>query len=174
VLPAPNEAAAAFLARELNVPPRFARLLLQRGLEAPAAARRFLRPSRGDLHDPALLPDLPRAVARLAAAVRAGETIFVHGDYDVDGQCATAILTRLLRHAGARVVPFVPHRLRDGYDLSGAGVSAAVGAGARLLVLLDCGTTALEAVRSARGAGMTSAWSTTTCRATGSPTLWRS
>ena len=154
VVPAPDEAAAALLARELNVPSRFAGLLLQRGHGAPDAARRFLRPSREDLHDPALLPDLPRAVARLADAVRAGETIFVHGDYDVDGQCATAILTRVLRHAGGTVMPFVPHRLRDGYDLPDAGVRAAVEAGARLLVLLDCGTTALDAVRSARGAGM--------------------
>jgi single-stranded-DNA-specific exonuclease len=154
VVPAPEEAAVAHLARELHVPPRFAGLLLQRGYGVPGAARRFLRPRREDLHDPALLPDLPRAAARLADAVRAGETIFVHGDYDVDGQCATAILTRVLRHAGGTVVPFVPHRVRDGYDLSGAGVSAAAGAGARLLVTLDCGTTALDAVRSARGAGM--------------------
>jgi single-stranded-DNA-specific exonuclease len=154
VVPEPDEAAAAHLARELNVPPRFAGLLVQRGHGVPDAARRFLRPRREDLHDPALLPDLPRAAARLADAVRAGETIFIHGDYDVDGQCATALLTRVLRHAGGTVVPFVPHRVRDGYDLSGAGVSAAAGAGARLLVLLDCGTTALDAVRSARGAGM--------------------
>lgn len=154
VAPAPEEAATAHLARELNVPSRFAGLLLQRGHGAPDAARRFLRPRREDLHDPALLPDLPRAVARLAEAVSAGETIFVHGDYDVDGQCATALLTRVLRHAGGTVVPFVPHRVRDGYDLSDAGLRAATAAGARVLVLLDCGTTALDAVRSARGAGM--------------------
>jgi single-stranded-DNA-specific exonuclease len=154
VAASPDAAAAARLARELNVPARFAALLLQRGHEAPEAARRFLRPRREDLHDPALLPDLPRAAARLADAVRAGETIFVHGDYDVDGQCATALLSRVLRHAGGRVVPFVPHRVRDGYDLSDAGVRAAAAAGASLLVLLDCGTTALEPVRAARAAGM--------------------
>ncbi len=154
VEPAPDAAAAERLARALNVPPPFAALLLQRGHDAPETARRFLRPRREDLHDPALLPDLPRAVERLVDAVRRKETIFVHGDYDVDGQCATAILTRVLRRAGAPVVPFVPHRVRDGYDLSGAGVRAASAAGASVLVTLDCGTTALEAVRSARGAGM--------------------
>jgi len=154
VEPPPDAGAVGRLALALSVPPPFAALLLQRGHDSPEAARRFLRPRREDLHDPALLPDLPRAVERLADAVRRRETVFVHGDYDVDGQCATAILTRVLRRAGAPVVPFVPHRLRDGYDLSGAGVRAASDAGASVLVTLDCGTTALDAVRTARGAGM--------------------
>ena len=154
VEPAPDAAAAGRLARTLNVPQPFAALLLQRGHDGPEAARRFLRPRREDLHDPALLPDLPRAVERLAEAARRRETVFVHGDYDVDGQCATAILTRVLQRAGTPVVPFVPHRLRDGYDLSGAGVRAASAAGASVLVTLDSGTTALEPVRAARGAGM--------------------
>ncbi len=154
VEPVPDAAAAGRLARALNVPQPFAALLLQRGHDGPEAARRFLRPRREDLHDPVLLPDLPRAVERLAEAARRRETVFVHGDYDVDGQCATAILTRVLRRAGAPVVPFVPHRIRDGYDLSGAGVRAASAAGASVLVTLDSGTTALEPVSAARGAGM--------------------
>mgnify|MGYP001571461109 FL=1 len=152
--PAPDPAAAERLARELNAPLPFARLLVQRGYDAPEAARHFLRPRRADLHDPASLPDIAAAVERLVTAVHRGEPVFVHGDYDVDGQCATAVLTRVLRRAGATAVPFVPHRLRDGYDLSGAGVRAAAAAGARVLVTLDCGTTALEAVRDARSAGM--------------------
>jgi len=154
VEPAPDAAEAARLARALKVPVPFAALLLLRGYAAPEEAQRFLRPRREDLHDPATLPDLPRAVDRLAAAVRRGETVFVHGDYDVDGQCAVAILTRVLRRAGGRAEAFVPHRVRDGYDLSDAGVAAAVRAGAKVLVTLDCGTTALSAVRAARAAGM--------------------
>ena len=154
VEPPPDAAAVAALARALSVPAPFAAILLQRGHDGPETARRFLRPRREDLHDPSLLPDLPRAVERFAAAARAGETVLVHGDYDVDGQCATALLTRVLRRAGADAIPFVPHRLRDGYDLSDAGVRAAVAARAAVLVTLDCGTTALDAVRAARGAGM--------------------
>ncbi len=152
--PPPDAAAVAGLARALNVPAPFAEILLQRGHDGPDSARRFLRPRREDLHDPALLPDLPLAVERLAAAVRRREPIVVHGDYDADGQCATALLTRVLRRAGAEVTPFVPHRLRDGYDLSDAGVRAATAARARVLVTLDCGTTALDPVRAARAAGM--------------------
>jgi single-stranded-DNA-specific exonuclease len=154
VEPAPDPARVAALARDLGAPAAFAALLLQRGVADQDDARRFLRPSRHDLHDSALLPDIGVAVERLAGAVRRGETIFVHGDYDVDGQCAAAIATRILRRAGARVVPFVPHRMRDGYDLSAAGVTAAREAGAALILALDCGTTAVDAVAEARGAGM--------------------
>ncbi len=154
VEPAPDEAAARRLASVLTLPLPFARLLVQRGYGEPEAARRFLRPSRDDLHDPFLLPDMDRAVERLMRAVRSGETVLVHGDYDVDGQSATAIMTRVLRHLGGRPVPFVPHRLRDGYDLSEAGVRAAAAAGATVILTLDCGTTAVEAVAQACGLGM--------------------
>jgi len=152
--PAPDPARVADLARELAVPPVFAGLLLRRGIADAEAARRFLKPSRGDLHDPSRLPDMGRAVDRLAGAVRRGETILVHGDYDADGQCSAAIATRVLRMAGARVVPFVPHRMRDGYDLSAAGVAAAREAGAAVILALDCGTTAVAAVAEARETGM--------------------
>jgi len=151
--PAPDPARSAALARDLGVPALFASLLAGRGLSDAPAARRFLKPSRDDLCDPALLPDAAPAVERIAGAVRRGETILVHGDYDADGQCAAAIATRVLRMAGARVVPFVPHRLRDGYDLSAAGIAAAREAGAKLILALDCGTTAVQAVADARRAG---------------------
>jgi single-stranded-DNA-specific exonuclease len=129
-------------------------LLVQRGHTTADAARRFLKPSRQDLHDPALLPDLAVAVERLTRAIRGGETVLVHGDYDVDGQCATTIMTRVIRHAGGRAAAFVPHRVRDGYDLSSAGVRAAVEAGAKVILTLDCGTTAFNAVSEARAHGM--------------------
>jgi single-stranded-DNA-specific exonuclease len=154
VEPPPDEAMAARLAAALTIPLPFARLLVQRGHTEPRAAQRFLRPSREDLADPALLPDIGPAVERLVTAVRSGETVLVHGDYDVDGQCATTIMTRVIRHLGGRAVPFVPHRVRDGYDLSEAGVGAAQEAGARVILTLDCGTTAIEPVAQARAAGM--------------------
>jgi len=154
VEPPPEESVATALATGLGVPLPFARLLAQRGYADVAAARRFLKPSRDDLADPLLLPDVDLAVERLLTAVRRGETVLVHGDYDVDGQCSTAIMTRTLRRLGAHAVPFVPHRLRDGYDLSAAGVEAAATARAGLILALDCGTTAVEAVASARERGI--------------------
>jgi single-stranded-DNA-specific exonuclease len=152
--PVPDPARAAALARDLGAPPAFAGLLLQRGVSDAAEAQRFIKPTRGDLHDPALLPGMGAAVERLAAALRNGETLLVHGDYDVDGQCAAAIATRILRLGGGRAVPFAPHRLRDGYDLSEAGVRAAREAGASVILALDCGTTAVEAVAAAKSAGI--------------------
>jgi single-stranded-DNA-specific exonuclease len=152
--PPADDGQADALAAALAVPVPFARLLVQRGFGDADAARRFLKPSRHDLHDPRLLPDMDVAVERLRRAVRDGETVFVHGDYDVDGQSATTIMTRVLRHLGGNAVAFVPHRLRDGYDLSSVGVAAAAAAGAKVILTLDCGTTAVEAVAEARALGM--------------------
>src|SRR5215218_7858704 len=94
------------------------------------------------------------AVEIISAAVRSGARIMVHGDYDVDGQCSSALLTRALRVAGADVVPFLPHRLRDGYDFGPAGLSAAQAAGATLIITCDCGITAVETVQAARDIGI--------------------
>jgi single-stranded-DNA-specific exonuclease len=152
--PAADDSLAGTLAATLSLPMPFARLLVQRGFADAEAARHFLRPTRDDLHDPLLLPDMTRAVERLMRAVRGGETILVHGDYDVDGQCATAIMTRVIRYLGARAVPLVPHRVRDGYDFSPVGVEAARKAGATVILTLDCGTTAIDAVASARALGI--------------------
>ena len=97
---------------------------------------------------------MARATSLIASAVRAGTPILVHGDYDVDGQCAAAMLTRVLRAAGGAVHAFVPHRLRDGYDFGPAGLVEARRVGAGLIITCDCGITAIEAVRAARDAGI--------------------
>jgi len=137
----------------LNIPPLLARLLVQRGYQRPEAAKAFLRPSLDALSDPFSIRDMDAAVTLVADAVRTGRTVLVHGDYDVDGQCGTVLLTRLLRAAGGRVAPFVPDRMRDGYDFGPAGVAAAAAAGAGLIVTCDCGITAIDAVAQAKAAG---------------------
>jgi single-stranded-DNA-specific exonuclease len=154
LVPPPDPAVVDRLARSLGIPAALAALLVQRGQATEADARTFLRPAVTGLSDPGALAGMSEAVEAIAAAVRAGGTILVHGDYDVDGQCATALLTRALRAAGADVVGFVPHRLRDGYDFGPAGLAAAVGAGASLVVTCDCGITAVDTVRAARAAGI--------------------
>lgn len=140
---APPAEAVARLARELLLPPEVCHLLATRGYDAPEEAKRFLRPRLEHVESPARLHDAERAVARIAEAVQRQEVIFVHGDYDVDGMASTALLTRVLRGLGARqVVPFVPNRLTDGYDLGAAGVAAARAAQATLVITCDCGTSA--------------------------------
>jgi single-stranded-DNA-specific exonuclease len=152
--PHPDPALVALLERELSLPGALCSLLVTRGFHDPAAAKSFLRPSLSALHPPAALKDLPQAVNRILAALEAGETIFVHGDYDVDGMAGTALLTRWLRRMGGTVVPFVPHRVRDGYDVGSAGLEAAAAAKASLLVTVDCGILAHEALARARDLGM--------------------
>ncbi len=152
--PAPGPGQAGALARELGVPEPLAALLIQRGHGDVGLARAFLRPVLEDLGDPLSLAGLGEAVEAIAGAVARGETILVHGDYDVDGQSAAAMLTRALRLAPARVEAFVPHRLRDGYDFGAAGLAYAESIGARLIVTCDCGITAVETVRAAEAAGI--------------------
>lgn len=145
----------ADLARALQLPPTVCHLLAVRGHTDPEAAKRFLRPRMEHVEPATTLFDADRAIARIADAVRAQETIFLHGDYDVDGMSSTALLTRVLRGLGARhVVPFVPNRLTDGYDLGPAGVAAARAAGATLVITCDCGTSAHDAVATLMGAGI--------------------
>ncbi len=150
----PERSAVLALADRLSLPVALAALLVQRGHAEAESARAYLRPALGNLSDPTTLAGVPEAVEAITAAVRAGRTILVHGDYDVDGQCATALLARALRAAGAPVVPFVPHRLRDGYDFGPAGLAAAQAAGAALVITADCGITAVDTVRAAQAAGI--------------------
>ncbi len=149
----PDPGLTAALVSDLHIPEPLAAILVQRGLAAPERARAFLRPELERLTDPLAWADMRRAVELLTRAVRAGDPILVHGDYDVDGQCAAALLTRVLRSAGGQAHAFVPHRLRDGYDFGPAGLAEAERVGARLIITCDCGITAVEAVRAARAAG---------------------
>jgi single-stranded-DNA-specific exonuclease len=142
------------LQEALSLPTPLCELLARRGLADAAAAKQFLRPSLEELAPPEALLGMDIAVERISRAIDAGETILVHGDYDVDGMTSTALLTRVLRGLGATVVPFVPYRITDGYDLGPAGVEAAVRAGASLVVTCDCGTSAHAAVDALRTAGI--------------------
>src|SRR5436853_117269 len=142
------------LAGQLHIPEPLAALLVQRGLAAPDVAKAFLRPELERLSDPLAWVDMPVAAELVARAVRTRTPILVHGDYDVDGQCAAALLTRVLRSVGGTAHAFVPHRLRDGYDFGPAGLAMAQRVSAGLIITCDCGITAVDAVRAARAAGI--------------------
>ena len=144
---------AAELAGQLKVSVVTAQVLLNRGLGDVDAARAFLRPTLKDLHDPSLLAGLDVASDRVARAVRDHEKIVIYGDYDVDGITATSILWHALRTLGGDVHYYVPHRLEEGYGLNGDAVAEICDGGARLIVTVDCGVTAVEpaAVAKARG-----------------------
>ena len=150
----PDERVVEQLSAELHLPLALCRLLAVRGFTEPERAKRYLRPRLDQLHTPMLLADLERAVERLVKAIKGGETILVHGDYDVDGICSTTLMVRAIRSMGGRAVPFIPHRLTDGYDLGSAGVKAAREASASVVVTCDCGTSALAPVQELQANGI--------------------
>lgn len=142
------------LARSLGVSRAFAAVLANRGLGNPEHARAFLDPSLGALHDPWLLPDVAAAVERIAAAVKTGERILVHGDYDADGVTATALLVRVLRDLGANCAYYVPDRLQEAYGLSRATLVEQARNGVRLIITVDCRPTEPGVIQEAQGLGV--------------------
>jgi len=125
-----------------------------RGVRDAETARVFLDGQLTDMPDPALLTDLERAAERLSEACIQGESIHVHGDYDVDGVSSTALAVEFLRAIGARCQPYIPHRIHDGYGISAATVDQFAEAGCDLLLTTDCGVTAFEALDRAQQRGI--------------------
>ena len=155
ILPAePDGDMVQSLMAELLLPEPICRLLASRGHSPADTAKRYLRPRLDQLLPPDQMLDMAKAVDRLVQAVRSRETILIHGDYDVDGMCSTTLMTRALRLLGATVVPFIPQRLVDGYDLTDAGVRAAQAAGATIVVTCDCGTSAVQPVAALQTLGI--------------------
>jgi single-stranded-DNA-specific exonuclease len=140
------------LQRELGVGHVLAQILVRRGLADPVAARRFLE--AGEAHDPAAFAGIERALDLIRHHIAGGGRIVVHGDYDVDGVCATAIMVRALRSLGADAGWFLPSRIEDGYGLAAATVQRLAERGTALIVTVDCGITAVDEVAAARAAGM--------------------
>jgi single-stranded-DNA-specific exonuclease len=143
----------ALLARELGVNEVTASVLARRGYDDPETAARFLA---ADLpgHDPLLLGDMAIAVERIHTAVKEGKRICVHGDYDVDGICATALAVLLLRELGADVGWHLPSRFEEGYGVSRETLARLADESVGLLVTVDCGITAVDEVAEARERGL--------------------
>jgi single-stranded-DNA-specific exonuclease len=143
---------ALALERALGVGHVLAQVLVRRGLADPEQARRFLE--AGEAHAPSAFAGIEGALDVIRGHVSAAGRIVVHGDYDVDGVCATAIMVRALRSLGADVGWFLPSRIDDGYGISAATVARLAQRGTALIVTVDCGITAVDEVAAARAAGM--------------------
>src|SRR5580704_8201578 len=140
------------LAHELGVSEALAQVLVRRGLADPERARAFL--AAEEEHSPTAFAGIEVALATIHAHARAGTRITVHGDYDVDGICSTAVLVRVLRALAADVDWYLPDRARDGYGLNPETVRRLAQRGSRLLVTVDCAITAVEEVELAKSLGM--------------------
>src|SRR4051794_23523823 len=145
-------AAAARLSARLGCSHVVAQVLVRRGLGEPETARAFL--AAAEAHPLEAWPGLADAAERILGHVARRSRITVHGDYDVDGICATAVLVRALRTVGADVDWYLPSRIDDGYGLAAATVSRLAARGTRLLITVDCAVTAVEEVAAARAAGL--------------------
>jgi single-stranded-DNA-specific exonuclease len=144
-----DAAIIASLADDLKIPGPAAHILWKRGYRDAVSAGHFLDPRVEDLHDPFLLRDMDRAVARIETAIARHEPIEIHGDYDVDGVTSTVVLKKALELIGADAAWYIPHRLNDGYGMQIAAVEEAAARGVRLIISVDNGIRAGAAI--ARG-----------------------
>jgi single-stranded-DNA-specific exonuclease len=145
--------AVARLAAELGTSPTTAAVLVRRGYDEPERARAFVEGAL-PAHDPFALGDMQAACDAIRAAIAAGKRICVHGDYDADGICATALGVLILRELGAEVEWHLPSRFDEGYGVRTETLTRLVEAGCGLVLTVDCGITAAEEVRAAAAAGL--------------------
>jgi len=143
----------ALLARELGIGELTAAVLVRRGYGTPETARAFLA-AEPPGHDPFLLGDMRAACERIRAAVAAGKRVCVHGDYDVDGICATALAVLTLRELGADVSWHLPSRFDEGYGVSADTIARLADEGVGLVLTVDCGITAVAEVAEATARGL--------------------
>lgn len=154
---APRQADAAAverLAREAALPATVARLLVARGIDTAPAAHQFLSPSLDQLHSPYLMAGLREAVQRLQAAIERKETVFIYGDYDVDGTTAIVILKTVIQLCGGSADFHVPHRIREGYGMRDEVIEQAAARGIRLIISVDTGIRAFAAAEAAQRCGI--------------------
>lgn len=134
------------LQSDLNVDELIATLLFQRGVENYEQAKTFFRPSLDDLHNPYLMKDMDKAVARIENAIEKGESILVFGDYDVDGTTAVSLVSSYLRSYYPNVATYIPDRYDEGYGISYKGIDFAEDNGFTLIIALDCGIKSIDHV----------------------------
>jgi single-stranded-DNA-specific exonuclease len=146
-----EERIAKAISQRLSASDLLGRLLAARGVAVEQAAD-FLDPTlRAYLPDPSVLIDMDGAAARLADAVQSGETVAIFGDYDVDGACSGALMALGLGALGVPTINYVPDRIREGYGPNAPALLALAAQGARLIVCVDCGATAHDALAALRG-----------------------
>ncbi len=149
LLPEGNQALIDQLAKELSIHRVLATLLVRRGIKNFSEARDFFRPTLEQLHNPMLMRDMEKAVARIEKALLSGEKILVYGDYDVDGTTAVALVYTYLRTLNAQCDFYIPDRYKEGYGISFTGIEYAAAHGYSLIIALDCGIKAVEKIKAA-------------------------
>jgi single-stranded-DNA-specific exonuclease len=138
------------LSEKAPFPEVLVNLLFQRGIDSLDKAKDFFRPGSQLLHDPFLLRDMDKAVARILQAIQAGENILLYGDYDVDGTTSVTLMKLFFSDWGMELKYYIPDRFKEGYGISFQGIDAAKAQDVHLIIALDCGTKAVDKIRYAR------------------------
>ena len=138
----------------LGIHPIIAQLLINRQITNISQAKMFLRADMLSLHNPFLMTDMDKAVARINHAKRNSEKVLIYGDYDVDGVTSSALLRRLLNHLGIESINYIPHRMEEGYGLNQEVAEFARSQGIHLLITVDCGINAFAPIEALNEAGV--------------------
>lgn len=149
-----DTARSTALQQALSIHPVLCSILVQRGINTYEEAKSFFRPQLSGLHSPWLMKDMEKAVSRILTAVSEEEKILVFGDYDVDGTTAVASMYQFLRKFHQTIDFYIPHRYREGYGVSKAGIDFASENGFSLIISLDCGIKSAELIRYAATLGI--------------------
>ena len=134
------------LSRELEIDPLVVRMLVNRGIRTVNAAKEFLSPTLDGLHDPFKMKDMVEAVQRLDFAIQNGDRILLYGDYDVDGTTSVAMMYQFLKNYTDDLICYIPDRYREGYGISKIGIDFAVKEEVDLIIAMDCGIKAIDAI----------------------------
>ncbi|MFN8289929.1 MAG: single-stranded-DNA-specific exonuclease RecJ [Chitinophagaceae bacterium] len=149
-----NAEAVKSLHDQLKVNPALCQILVQRGITTFEQARDYFRPQLSFLHSPWLMKDMDKAVSRIINALKTKERILVFGDYDVDGTTSVACMFQFLRKIHSPLDFYIPHRYREGYGISKAGIDHAKETGVTLIISLDCGIKSYDLISYARELGI--------------------
>ena len=142
------------LQQSLKISPVICNILAQRGIETFEQSKKYFRPELKDLHDPWLMKDMDKAVERIILAIKNKEKILVFGDYDVDGTTSVACMYRFLGKVHSHLDFYIPHRYREGYGVSKAGIDHAKENGFTLIISLDCGIKSIDLISYAKQLGI--------------------
>ncbi len=142
----PDKIAVEKLQQTLKIHRAFCEILVARGIKTFDEAKHFFRPTLDDLHDPFLMQDMAKAVARIERAIKENERILIYGDYDVDGTTSVATVALFFQQLYPNIELYIPNRYKEGYGISNAGIDFAEANNCAFIIALDCGIKAIDKV----------------------------
>lgn len=149
-----NENKVKEISERYNLNKLLSTILVNRNITQEEEVRLFLKPTRGDFHNPFLMQDMEKAVERILIAIEKKEKVTIYGDYDVDGITSITVLKSFLQERGLEVGTYIPNRLEEGYGLNKKAIETIAEKGCQLMITVDCGISAIEEINHANALGI--------------------